>query len=110
MVELHTEVTLRHFPVKPDLDYFLARRMPVHISNHEVLTFTAEDLLPMLCIHGSKGFWERVSWVSEVSSLIQFHPAMAWGELRRVTEPLRAVRRLLLGLALANRLVSAPLA
>ncbi|MFZ1030992.1 MAG: nucleotidyltransferase family protein, partial [Candidatus Acidiferrales bacterium] len=54
MVELHTEITLRHFPVKPDLDYFIARRAPLRISNHEVLTFTAEDLLPMLCIHWSK--------------------------------------------------------
>jgi hypothetical protein len=109
MVELHTEVTLRHFPVKPDLDYFLTRRVPVEISNHEVLTFTAEDLLPMLCIHGSKDFWERFSWVADVSELIQSHPAMDWDEVMRVTEPLGAGRMLLLGLALANRLLDAPL-
>jgi Uncharacterised nucleotidyltransferase len=109
MVELHTELTLRHFPVKPDLDYFLARRMPVKVSNHEVLTFTAEDLLPMLCIHGSKDFWERFSWVADVSELIQSHPAMDWDEVMRVTEPLGAGRMLLLGLALANGLLDAPL-
>ena len=109
MVELHTELTLRHFPVKPDLDYFLARRMPVKVSNHEVLTFTAEDLLPMLCIHGSKDFWERFSWVADVSELIQSHPAMDWDEVMRVTEPLGAGRMLLVGLALANRLLDAPL-
>ncbi len=109
MVELHTELTLRHFPVKPDLDYFLARRMPVKVSNHEVLTFTAEDLLPMLCIHGSKDFWERFSWVADVSELIQSHPAMDWDEVMRATEPLGAGRMLLLGLALANGLLDAPL-
>jgi hypothetical protein len=109
MVELHSEVTLRHFPVKPDLDYFFARRMPVPISGHEVLTFTAEDLLPMLCIHGSKDFWERFSWVTDVSELIQSHPAMDWDEVIRVTEPLGAGRMLLLGLALANGLLDAPL-
>jgi hypothetical protein len=109
MVELHTEVTLRHFPVKPDLDYFLARRMPVQISDHQVLTFTAEDLLSMLCIHGSKDFWERFSWVADVSELIQSHPAMDWDDVIRVTEPLGAGRMLLLGLALANGLLHAPL-
>ncbi|MFZ0882849.1 MAG: nucleotidyltransferase family protein [Candidatus Acidiferrales bacterium] len=102
MVELHTEVTLRHFPIKPDLDYFIARRAPVRISDHEVLTFTAEDLLPMLCIHGSKDFWERFSWVADVSELIQSHPDLNWDEVMRVTESLGALRMLFTGLALAN--------
>ncbi|MFZ0519960.1 MAG: nucleotidyltransferase family protein [Candidatus Acidiferrales bacterium] len=102
MVELHTEITLRHFPIKPDLDYFIARRAPVRISDHEVLTFTAEDLLPMLCIHGSKDFWERFSWVADVSELIQSHPDLNWDEVMRVTESLGALRMLFTGLALAN--------
>jgi hypothetical protein len=106
-VELHTEVTLRHFPVKPDLEYFIARRAPVRISDHEVLTFTAEDLLPMLCIHGSKDFWERFSWVADVSELIQSHPNLNWDEVMRVTESLGAGRMLYTGLALAHGLLRA---
>jgi hypothetical protein len=109
MVELHSELTLRHFPVRPDLDYFLARRVPVTMSNHEVLTFRAEDLLPMLCIHGSKDFWERFSWVADVCELIQSCPAMNWDQVLRITESLGAGRMVLLGLALANGLLDAPL-
>lgn len=109
MVELHSEVTLRHFPIQPDLDYFIARRAPVRISDHEVLTFTAEDLLPMLCIHGSKDFWERFSWVADVSELLQSHPDLNWDEVSRVTESLGAGRMLHTGLAAAHGLLRAPL-
>jgi hypothetical protein len=109
MVELHTEITLRHFPVKPDLDYFIARRAPVRLSDHEVLTFTAEDLLPMLCIHGSKDFWERFSWVADVAELIQSHPNLDWNEIIRVTKSLCAERMVHTGLALAQGLLRAPL-
>ncbi|MGC1966091.1 MAG: nucleotidyltransferase family protein [Candidatus Acidiferrales bacterium] len=109
MVELHTEMTLRHFPEKPDLDYFIARRAPVLISDHEVLTFTAEDLMPMLCIHGSKDFWERFSWVADVSELIQSQANLDWDEIIRVTKSLRAERMVHTGLALAHGLLRAPL-
>lgn len=109
VVELHTELTFRHFPVKPDLDHFLAKRALVLVSDHQVLTFTAEDLLPMLCIHGSKDFWERFSWVADVSELIQSHPGLNWDEVVRVAESVGAVRILLTGLALANGMLGAPL-
>src|ERR1700760_2540771 len=42
MIELHTERTLRHFPVAPDIDAFLANRVPVRLADHEVLTFAHE--------------------------------------------------------------------
>ena len=101
MVELHTEITLRHFPTKPDLDAFIGNLAPVKLSDHDVLTFTAEDLLPMLCIHGSKDFWERLSWIADINELVQSHHALDWDRVLRCAQPLRAARMLNLGLALA---------
>jgi len=101
MVELHTEITLRHFPAKPDLDAFIRNLAPVKLSNRDVLTFTAEDLLPMLCIHGSKDFWERLSWIADVNELVQSHPGLDWDRVLRFAQPLHAARMLNLGLALA---------
>jgi hypothetical protein len=109
MVELHTEVTLRHFPIKPDLDAFIQNLTPVRLSDRDILTFTAEDLLPMLCIHGSKDFWERLSWISDVSELIRSHPALDWDRVLRFAEPLHATRMVNLGLALAGCVLDAPL-
>ncbi|MFZ3216341.1 MAG: nucleotidyltransferase family protein [Candidatus Acidiferrales bacterium] len=109
MVELHTEITLRHFPVKPDLDDFMRKRAPVRVGERDVLTFAAEDSLPMLCIHGSKDFWERLSWIADVSELIRSHPALDWDRVARLAESLHATRMLHVGLALAALVIGAPL-
>jgi hypothetical protein len=102
MVELHTEITLRHFPTKPELDAFIRNLAPVKLSDRDVLTFTAEDLLSMLCIHGSKDFWERLSWIADVNELVQSHPALDWDRVLQFARPLQATRMLNLGLALAS--------
>jgi hypothetical protein len=109
MVELHTEITLRHFPIKPDLDAFIRNLAPVRVSDRDILTFTAEDSLPMLCIHGSKDFWERLSWMADVSELVQSHPALDWDRVLRFAQPLNATRMLNLGLALAAGVLGASL-
>jgi len=109
MVELHTEITLRHFPVQPELNDFIGNLAPVRLSDREISTFTAEDLLPMLCIHGSKDFWERLSWIADVSELVRSHPTLDWHRVLRFAEPLRATRMLNVGLALAARVLDASL-
>jgi hypothetical protein len=109
MVELHTEMTLRHFPVVPCLDDFSQRLVTVELSGRNMQTFCPEDALPILCIHGSKDFWERISWVADISELVQAHPRLDWDAVGRRAESLRAQRMLHLGLTLAARLLDAPL-
>jgi Uncharacterised nucleotidyltransferase len=109
MVELHTEITLRHFPVVPDLEDFAQRLVAVDLSGHAVRTFCVEDALPILCIHGSKDFWERLSWIADISELVQAHPLLDWDQAERCAESLKAQRMLHLGLALAADILDAPL-
>src|SRR6201997_4087078 len=109
IVELHTELTLRHFPVKPDLDRFAQRLVKVVVAGQEVSTFAAEDLLPVLCVHGSKDFWARISWIADVAELIRRQADLNWDEVFRTAESLRAERMLHLGLALADDLLQADL-
>jgi hypothetical protein len=109
MVELHTELTLRHFPVVPDLAEFMGRLATVVVGGKEVQTFAPEDLLTALCIHGSKDFWERLSWVVDISELVQRSSHLNWEKAFQIAESLRAERMLHLGLALAVDLFDAPL-
>jgi hypothetical protein len=104
MVDLHTERTLRHFPARPDLGDLARRLVPVSLSGHEVLTFAPEEGLPLLCIHGSKDFWERMSWSADIAELVRAHPQLDWDRSFRYADSLRARRMLHLGLALAVRL------
>jgi hypothetical protein len=109
IMEFHTEITLRHFPVRPDLDEMSRRLVPVMLSGHEIRTFAPEDMLVLLCIHGSKDFWERLSWIADISEFVRCHPQLDWDAVFGGADQLRAGRMLNLGLALAAKLLGAPL-
>jgi hypothetical protein len=109
IVELHTEWTLRHFPTRPDLDDLARRLVSVTLSGHEIPTFGPEDMLPILCIHGSKDFWERISWIADISEFVQSHPRLDWDQAFQRADTLRAGRMLRIGLAVAANLLGAPL-
>jgi len=109
VVELHTELTLRHFPVTPDIDRFAQRLVRVVVAGHDVPTFAPEDLLSALCVHGSKDFWERISWITDVAELIQKQPDLDWDAAFRTAESLRVERMFHIGLALADDLLQAPM-
>jgi hypothetical protein len=109
VVELHTELTPRHFPVAPDIDRFAERTVKVMVAGQEVPTFAPEDLLSALCVHGSKDFWERISWIADVAELIQRQGDLDWDKAFRMAESLRVERMVHLGLALAEDLLQAPM-
>jgi hypothetical protein len=107
MVELHTEITLRHFPVVPDLAVFAKHLAEVTLSGRRVATFSVADLLPILCIHGSKDFWERLSWIADISELVQSHRGLDWDDVFRRADSICARRMLNLGLLLATDILDA---
>ena len=109
VLELHTEGTLRHFPVTPDLDDLSRCLAPVYLSGHEIRTFAPEDALVMLCIHGSKDFWERISWIADIAELIRACPRLDWNAVCGRADSWKAQRILYLGLALASEILDARL-
>jgi hypothetical protein len=109
VVELHTEATLRHFPIAPDPGEFAARMVPVRLCGPEVKTLSPEDALVALSIHGSKDFWEKILWIADISELVQSHGALDWRAVWQRAESLRAQRMVCLALALAAGLLDAPL-
>lgn len=109
IVEFHTEFTLRHFPVRPDFEEMSRRLVPVTLSGHEIHTFAPEDMLTLLCVHGSKDFWARISWVADISEFVRAHPQFDWDVAFNRANELGAERMVNLGLALASKLLQVPL-
>jgi SAM-dependent methyltransferase len=107
-VELHTERTLRYFSRPIDLDAMFTRLLPLEIGGQSVRTFSVEDLLVMLCVHGAKHFWERLSWIVDIAQLTAAHD-VDWALLMAIAEKMASTRFLLLGLYLAHTLFEAPL-
>lgn len=104
-IELHTDRTLRHFPKPPDLDELAHRLIPIALSGHEVRTFSPDDTLVFLCVHGSKDFWERLVWVADVAEMVAAHPQLDWDAVYAFADAVAARRMLHLGLSLADEML-----
>lgn len=109
LVELHWQIAPRFF-VQPLLDdAFWKRLRKVNLTGKSVWAPSSEDLLVMLCIHGSKDLWERLKWISGLAEFLATNPDIAWTAVIERAESLGVKRMVLLSLHLANDLLSAPL-
>jgi len=107
-VELHTERTLRYFPVPLNFEEMSRRLIPVELCGRTLRTFSIEDTLVMLCVHGAKHFWDRLLWILDVAQLIKAH-AVDWALLEKLAAKMESTRVVLFGLSLAHELFEAPL-
>jgi hypothetical protein len=96
--------------VPPDVRKMATRLVPVSVNGKELHTFRPEEALVMLCIHGSKDFWERLSWIADIAELVQRHPTINWDSVWLTAEQLQAVRMVRVALLLCTDLLDAPLA
>jgi len=105
-VEIHTERTLRYFPVPLDFQDMESRLIGVEIAGEILRTFSVEDTLVMLCVHGAKHFWERLGWIFDVAKLITVQ-RVDWALLLQTAVKMKSTRLVLLGLHLAHDLFGA---
>ena len=108
LIEFHTERTLRYFPVPIDFQDLNSRLTRVEIGGQRLRTFSNEDTLVMLCVHGAKHFWERLGWVLDVAKLISVRE-VDWPLVARIAGKMETTRVLHLGLYLAHDLFDAQL-
>ena len=104
MVELHTELTLRYFPRRLPLEELCERREFVEVAGRQVLTFSQEDTLLLLCVHGSKHFWERLGWIADIAALARASRPIDWAIVMERARNWGIRRMVMLGVGLAGRL------
>ena len=109
LVELHTEFTMRHFPARLNIAHFANRLAQISVDGRSMATFRAEDALPVLCVHGAKDFWERLSWIVDLGALLETSLRLDWDAVFETADSLGARRMLLLGLSLAQELTEVSL-
>lgn len=110
VVELHHDVIQRRFfPTSLELSSMWRERTEVNLLGQRVMSFKPEDMLLLLCLHGSQHAWQGLTWIGDVSEFIGAHPELNWERLLRNAEQARLSRMVLLGLGLAHELLAAPL-
>ena len=82
---------------------------PVTVGGTTIRSLSMENLLWLLCVHGTKHKWARLSWVCDVAELVRTQPDLDWEKVAALGKELAIERRLYLGLLLANMLLDAPL-
>lgn len=78
------------------------RRESTKIGGSSVSTLKIEDYLVILCMHGSRHMWERLSWLCDIAVLIGKYPDLDWQWVVKTAEKWGVKRMLCLGLYLAH--------
>ena len=109
IVEMQTEITLRYFPRELNFDALEKRLTRVSIAGGEILSFSPEDTIILLSVHGAKHFWERLMWIVDIAELSQSPTGIRWAEAFSRAKEMEVSRALNLALYLAHRMLEAPL-
>jgi hypothetical protein len=108
IIELHWEVAPHLFASTVNGERLWQNLITIDLNGTPVKTFSAEDLLFSLCVHGSRHLWERLGWICDVAELIT-RQDLDWTALLERVASADCDRMFLLGVHLANRLLDAPL-
>lgn len=106
--ELHWNVASDLFASPVSATDFWRRLIDIEIDGQVVKSFSADDLLFSLCVHGSRHIWERLSWICDVAELIK-RQQLDWATLMDRAIKTDCERMFYLGLFLAERLLGASL-
>jgi hypothetical protein len=108
-VELHWEIVPRYFTWPFDLDDLWARAETTELAGALLRTLSAEDLLLVLCAHGSKHCWDRLEWIASFAEIVGRSATLDWPRVRGVASRAGAGRLLAVSLALVRDLMDVAL-
>jgi putative nucleotidyltransferase-like protein len=109
MVELHWKTDPDFQVERIDDERWWAGLQRAPFGEGAVRCFSPEETLLILCVHGSKHYWNALGWLVDVAEWLRQHPRMDWGWIGQAAQRLGCTRRVDLGLALAQRLLGAHL-
>ena len=81
----------------------------VCVAGKSIPTFNPENLLIILCVHGSKHVWECLKWICDVAELLISHSRLNWDVVVSRSSNLRVRRMVFMGAYLAHWYFQAPL-
>jgi len=101
-VEPHTRLISAKMALNIDYAGLWERSRPEEIFGHRMLTFSPEDTLLVLAIHGGKELWWDIKWACDVADFIASHPGLDWNAIAKRAKAQGCNRMLLVATALAR--------
>ena len=107
-LDLHWNIAPPHMGQCFYFDDLWQRRGTLLLGGRSLATFSAEDLVVILAVHGGKHLWERLCWLSDFAKCLQA-PNLDWAILRTRARAARAEKMLLLAFSLAQGMMGVQL-
>lgn len=101
LVEVHWEWVESFFTFDFEFEGIWERTEKVDLYGKKITTLSAEDYLVVLCSHGSKHFWKRLSWICDVAKLIE-NKKIDWDTVIERSSKYGALRMVWIGVNLAR--------
>jgi hypothetical protein len=110
VVELHWQAVgfaeewqtvARHVAFPLDLPFVRDRLQLERRVGANIWSLAPEDMLLVLCVHGSRHRWERLAWICDVAYHLQRFPVLDWLQIISQARLLGVERMLYLGLWLS---------
>ena len=102
VVDLHWNLAPRSFVFGLKGDEVMSRLESVSLAGTAVQTFSAEDLVLYLSMHGAKHLWRRLEWIVGLAESLRALPSINWDVLVDRATKAHATRMLALGLRQAE--------
>ena len=108
-VDLQWTMARRLFSFRLDREHFWKHLKPVRLPRKAIMSLAPEELLIVLCVHGSKHAWEDLKWVCDVAELIRRRRNLDWSRVLHLSQEWGYQRMVLMGLSIARCVFDAPL-
>ncbi len=103
-LEIHWRIAPKYItPIEPK--HLWQDLEPFSLAGTTISYLPLEDWLPILCVHGSRHMWERLSWLCDIATLLHKHPDLNWEKVFKQASTFGCRRILFLGLFLAHDLL-----
>ena len=109
IAEIQWKITQKYLPIFYDHEGLWERLEVISLDGRNVKTFSPEDMLFILCLHGFYHCWNRLKWVCDIAEWIRVNKEMNWIRLIQMAHTQGSERILLLGLLLTRNLLKTKL-
>jgi hypothetical protein len=108
LLELHWHTQPRFYAIDFDIEGTFERAVEANINGMRVRTLNPDDLLLVLCAHGAKHLWVRLSMLCDVAQLARGQD-IDWAEIERRAMRLGITRIVAVTFMLVHELLGTPL-
>lgn len=108
-LDVHWDLAPGWHNYKVDFDRFWEEGRAFEADGYFTRKLRPEDAIEVLCIHGTRHWWERLRWICDIAELVDSNQITDWDRLEQSTSADRCRRSVSLGLFLASDLLDARL-